>query len=179
MIAIRRARPGDAEGIGRVHVASWQSAYPGVLPDRVLANLSPLRQASFYDRAIRIGAGVHVAAASGKDAPGGAPAIIGFASARRVRPDWNHAWGQGEIETLYVLDDWRDRGLGRQLMRASAHYLAGLHCGSAFLWVLADNPARWFYERLGGRQVAESTVRVGGEAVPQRAFLWDPIDRLF
>lgn len=178
MIAIRRARPGDAAGIGMVHVVSWRSAYAGVLPDRVLTGLSPIRQASFYDRAIRIGAGVHVAAASGTDAPDG-PAIVGFASARPARPDWNHAWAQGEIETLYVLDDWRDRGLGRQLMRASAQYLAGLHCASAFLWVLADNPARWFYERLGGKQVAESTVRVGGEAVPQRAFVWDPIDRLF
>jgi GNAT superfamily N-acetyltransferase len=175
MIAIRRARMGDAAGIGMVHVASWRSAYPGVLPDRVLTNLSPSRQASFYDRAIRIGAGLHVAAVSGADAPEGAPGIVGFASSRPVR----HDWGQGEIETLYVLDDWRERGLGRQLMRASAQYLAGLGCGSAFLWVLADNPARWFYQHLGGRQVAESTVRVGGEAVPQRAFLWDPIDRLF
>lgn len=174
MIAIRRARQGDAPGIGMVHVASWRSAYPGVLPDRVLTNLSPARQADFYERAIRIGAGLHVAAASGLDAPEGTN-IVGFASARRV----THGWGQGEIETLYVLDDWRERGLGRQLMRASARYLASLSCNSVFLWVLADNPARWFYEHLGGRQVAESTVRVGGEAVPQRAFVWDPIDRLF
>ena len=175
MIAIRRARPGDASGIGAVHVASWRSAYPGVLPDQVLTNLSPVRQASFYDRAIRIGAGLHVAAASGNDAPEGAPGIVGFASARPVK----QGWGQGEIETLYVLDDWRERGLGRALMQASARYLASLKCGSVFLWVLADNPARWFYEHLGGRQVAESTVQVGGEAVPQRAFVWDPIDRLF
>mgnify|MGYP003341734441 CR=1 FL=1 len=28
--------------------------------------------------------------------------------------------GEGEIETLYVLDDWRGRGIGRCLMREAA-----------------------------------------------------------
>jgi NAD(P)-dependent dehydrogenase (short-subunit alcohol dehydrogenase family) len=38
MIAIRRARPADAAAIGAVHVATWRSAYAGVLPDDYLAS---------------------------------------------------------------------------------------------------------------------------------------------
>ena len=47
-----------------------------------------------------------------------------------------------------------------------------------FLWVLRDNPSRWFYTRLGGRPVAEAMTRVGGQSVMQTAFVWDPIEKL-
>ena len=109
MIVIRRARAGDAPGIAVVHVATWRSAYPGVLPDEVLANLSVTRLTAQYDRSIRMGMSIHVAADPG------IPAILGFTSARRNRS----TLGDGEVETLYVLDDWRDMGIGRGLLRAA------------------------------------------------------------
>jgi len=77
-----------------------------------------------------------------------------------------------------VLDDWRERGIGRRLMRAAAAHLQAVGCRSVFVWVLSANPSRWFYVRLGGRAVAEATVQVGGRPVNQTAFLWDPIERL-
>jgi GNAT superfamily N-acetyltransferase len=88
------------------------------------------------------------------------------------------ALAEGEIETLYVLDDWRDQGVGRALMEAAAAHLRGLGCQSAFLWVLRDNPSRWFYQRLGGRMAMDMEIPFAGENVVQRAFVWDPIDRL-
>ena len=182
MIAIRRARPSDAVSISAVHVAAWRSAYPGILPDRFLAGLSIPRQAAHYDQAIRSSAAVFVAIASGSDLPtGNSPRIVGFATAgrSRMRDHSGLQLGEGEIETLYVLDDWRERGLGRRLMRASATHLIEMGCKSAFLWVLRDNPSRWFYQRLRGRQVAEASVRVGGQSIPQTAFVWDPIEKLF
>lgn len=176
MIAIRRARPADAAAIAAVHVASWRSTYAGLLPDAYLAALSVTRQAAYYERAIRAGRTVRVAAAAGSDLPEGRGIrVIGFATAGLAR---THGLGEGEIETLYVLDDWRERGLGRGLMRSAGLHLAELGCRSAFVWVLRDNPSRWFYLRIGGRIIAESTVRVGGVNLPQTAFAWDPIERL-
>ncbi len=166
-MTIRRAGVPDAPAIAAVHVAAWRSAYPGVLPDQFLARLSIPRQAAFYERAIRLGAGVQVAIANGR--------IVGFSTARRTR---QNPLGEGEVETLYVLDDFKERGLGRRLLRASAEYLAGLQCGSAFAWVLRDNPAGFFYQHLGGKRVATGTTRVGGSEIPQTAFAWNPIDRL-
>ncbi len=195
MIAIRRARPGDAPAIAAVHVAAWRSAYPGLLPDAFLAGLSARRKAAEYERTIHDG-GVFVAAAAT------VPRIAGFVTvgrARRVtpwgtlsrpdapqpapdtpdaRPQGRGPLGEGEIETLYVLDDWRDRGLGRRLIGAGAAHLAELGCRSAFCWVLRDNPSRWFYERIGGRAVMADSVRVAGVSVPQVAYAWDPIERL-
>jgi ribosomal protein S18 acetylase RimI-like enzyme len=176
MIGIRRARPTDAPAIAAVHVAAWQSTYPGILPEAYLARLSAIRQAAHYDQTIRADGGVFVAAAWGADLPPGSPArVVGFTTAGPARAS---GIAEGEIETLYVLDDWRDRGLGRRLMRAAAGYLQAHGCRSVFLWVLRDNPSRWFYTHLGGRPVAESVVRVAGRPVAQTAFLWDPIDRL-
>ncbi len=181
MIAIRKARPADSVAIAAVHVAAWRNTYPGILPNHYLAKMSVSRQAVYYDQAIRSGTGVMVAIASGVDAaPGGAARIIGFTTAGRARRGEisGQILGEGEIETLYVLDDWRDRGVGRRLLRAAAAHLAESGCRSAFLWVLRDNPSRWFYERLGGRSAAEAMIQVSGQGVMQTAFVWDPIERL-
>ena len=108
-----------------------------------------------------------------------APRVIGFATATRARgPNVGERLGEGEIETLYVLDDWRERGVGRRLMRAAAGHLAEIGCRSAYLWVLRENPSRWFYERLGGRAVAEGVILVDCQPVPKMAYVWDPIEQL-
>ncbi len=186
MITVRRARPTDAAAIGAVHVAAWRSTYPGILPDGFLSRLSIPRQAAHYDNAIRAGTGVHVAIASGVDLGrnGGPARIVGFVTDGPARENviqrsaTHPGLGDGEIETLYVLDDWRERGIGRRLMRAAAAHLAGAGCRSAFLWVLRDNPSRWFYTRLGGKPAAEATIQVGGSPVVQTAYVWEPIEKL-
>ncbi len=181
MISIRRARPADAIAMGAVHVAAWRSTYPGILPDGFLSRLSVPRQAAHYDQAIRGAMPVYVATVSGQEAlPGTTPRVVGFATGGRGRgiSIGGTRLGEGEIETLYVLDDFRDRGVGRRLMRATALHLADAGCRSVFLWVLRDNPSRWFYQRLGGRAVAEAATQVGGQPVIQTAFVWDPIEKL-
>ena len=175
MTEIRPARPSDGAAIAAVHVAAWRSAYAGVLPDHSLTALSARRQEGYYGHIIRAGEIVHVAVPSAEEAEDGAPAVLGFVTASRAR---GTAIADGEIETLYVLDDWRDLGLGRALIRAAAQGLAAAGCRGVFVWVLSRNHSRWFYERLGGVRAMEGQVNVGGEPQPQTAFLWDPIDRL-
>ena len=182
MICIRRARPDDAPGIAAVHVAAWRSAYAGILDDAYLAGLSEARFTAFYQRAIldrRAGHAVFVATAGGADQPGdaaGAEAtIIGFASGGRAR---RSGLAEGEVETLYVLDDYRERGVGRRLMRAMAAHLRAIGCNSALVWVLAANPSRWFYRRLGGKLAMTEAIRVAGQPAQQTALTWDPIDVL-
>lgn len=178
-ICIRKAHPDHAEAIARVHVASWRSTYPGILPDAYLAGLSVPRLAAIYRRGLvqrRDGEGFFVALARPDGTPAGdaAELVVGFASCGRLR-ELGASPRLGEIATLYVLDDWRDQGLGRRLVRAAAAHLAAIGCDSARLCVLSENPALWFYQRLGGRIAARETIRVGGKRVEQTAMLWDPI----
>jgi ribosomal protein S18 acetylase RimI-like enzyme len=177
MTVIRRALPSDGAAIAAVHVAAWRSAYAGLLPDWTLTDLSARRQESYYSRIIRGGGIVHVATPpdDAREEGGDAPAVVGFVTASRAPV---RAIADGEIETLYVLDDWREQGFGRGLIQAAAGDLAAAGCRSVFVWVLSGNPSRWFYERLGGVRAVEGSVSVGGRAQPQTAFVWDPIDRL-
>jgi GNAT superfamily N-acetyltransferase len=169
-LAVRRAKVEDALAIGAVHVAAWRSTYPGILPERYLARLSVSREASYYASAIVTGGGVFVATVGD---PG---RVIGFATAGLGR---GNAPAEGEIETLYVLDDYREQGAGRMLMARAATHLAGLGCGSAYVWVLRDNPYRWFYGHLGGKPALEKTVGWAGVTLVQTAYVWQPIDLLF
>jgi GNAT superfamily N-acetyltransferase len=122
---------------------------------------------------------VFVATAGGADLPGDqagpGASIVGFASGGRAR---RAGLAEGEVETLYVLDDFRERGVGRRLMRAMAAHLRAIGCRSALVWVLADNNARWFYRHLGGRLSMTETIGVAGRPVQQTALTWDPIDVL-
>ena len=167
MIEIRPATPRDAAGMGSVHVGVWRSAYAGILPDGYLAGLSAPRQAAYYQAGILRGHPALVAEADGR--------IVGFATMSLSR---DSALAQSEIETLYVGDDWRDQGTGRRLMQRAADALASQGAASAFLWVLSDNPSRWFYARLGGRRAADGQTRVAGATISKTAFVWDPIHLL-
>ena len=169
-VSVRRATLADAPAIGAVHVAAWRSAYPGILPDSYLAKMSVDREAAGYAASIRIGEGVFVATTG---TPG---RVIGFSSARRARPG---APAAGEIQTLYVLDDFREQGVGRKLLAHAGAYLAAIGCESAFLWVLRDNPTRFFYDHLGGKPVRESPIQWAGISLIQLAYLWPEIGLLW
>lgn len=180
MIAIRRARPGDAGAIAGVHVAAWRATYASVLPDGYLAGMSAVRQAVGWRATLAHappGHAVFVAVAGGSDAPPNrpAPSVVGFASGGRLRGGERD---EGEVEMLYLLDDYRDQGLGRRLLRAMAAHLNAIGCRSVTAWVLRDNPARWFYTRLGGRTVMEQEIRVGGTPVMQVAMRWQSVSTL-
>ncbi len=164
---VRSARLADAAGIAAVHVGAWRSAYAGLLPADYLANLSTVRHAAQHHAGISAGRGVLVADAGDR--------IVGFCTVGRPR---TAGLADGEVETLYVQDDWRDQGLGRRLLQAGAVRLAETGCRSLFLWVLDENPSRWFYERLGGRAAAKSTTQVAGKPFGQTAYVWDRIGLL-
>jgi len=53
---------------------------------------------------------------------------------------------------------------------------AGLH--SMLVWVLADNPARHFYEALGGQQVRGQQITIGGVTLDEIAYGWTDTGRL-
>ncbi len=157
----------DAAGIAAVHVAAWRSAYANLLPADYLAGMSLVRHTAMHHAAIARGRGVLVARAGDE--------IVGFCTVGQPRTP---GLADGEVETLYVLDDWRDHGLGRRLLQSGAALLEARGCGSAYLWVLQDNPSRWFYERLGGRPKMGSTTSVAGRSFRQTAYVWDPIGLL-
>ncbi len=96
-------------------------------------------------------------------------AILGFGSCGPNRGDRFFA---GEVFTLYVAPDWQNQGIGRRLLIALFRRLVAVRRHSAIVWVLRDNPSRFFYERLGAHQVSSKALPVGGSAVEAVAYGW-------
>jgi ribosomal protein S18 acetylase RimI-like enzyme len=171
---LREAAQSDAAAIARVHVETWRAAYAGVVPDHYLIGMSVEGQTFQWRKLLRRPAERHltlVAEAPGVG-PGAGPGadIVGFGSAGAARSRPPPA--SGEIFTLYVATDWQGRGIGRALLLALLGRLARQGHEAAYLWVLADNPSRFFYERVGGQRVAQQKERFAGTELLEYAYRW-------
>jgi RimJ/RimL family protein N-acetyltransferase len=148
-MAIRRAEPADALDIATVYVASWKHAYPGLIPQSFLDELSPHAQLERFEGILTSppcpAGGTLVLVAS--------PLIAGFTSFGPSRDDDAGSPSVGEVMELYVEPSTWGRGGGAMLLRAAVEELARGGCSVATLWVLGVNArARRFYEHLGWRR---------------------------
>ena len=172
MTTIRQARLGDARAIGGIEVETWRTTYAGMLPDRVLLGMSEQRQTASWAGFLRHRPGdVYVA-----QSPAPAARLLGFGNCGPQRePGLGFA---GEVYTLYVAPAAQGTGLGRQLLLALFARL--LHCGhrSALVWVVRANPARFFYERLGGKLALHRAIPLGGEPVEAVGYGWSDLGAL-
>jgi len=85
---------------------------------------------------------------------------------------------EGELVSLHVSNNRQGLGYGGHLVAAISRALMDSGCKSLFLWVLAENPARKFYERLGGKLISEKPW--GGSlefciAIQEVAYGWPDI----
>ncbi len=166
MAIIRKASPGDAAVIAQIYTETWRDTYAGMIPDRVLLSMSDRRHTALWTRNLRNSRCRELAMVAEDDANG----IIGFGSCGPVK---EHQLGAaGEIYTLYVLPDFQGLGLGKRLLAALFQTLVEKGRDSALIWVLAPNPARFFYQAMGGTQVAVRAEPFHGAHLDEMAFLW-------
>ena len=167
-ITVRPARPGDARAIARLDVDTWRATYAGILTNSFLVGLSTQRREIGWATVIeREPHDVQVAV----DANGN---VLGFGSCGRNRGKPEFA---GEVFTLYVAPDWQNQGIGRKLLLSLFERLVALGCGSVIIWVLRENPSRFFYQRLGGREVRTRVFAMGGQKLPAAGYAWRDLPR--
>jgi ribosomal protein S18 acetylase RimI-like enzyme len=167
---VRPAELNDAAEIARVHVATWRSAYRGLLPDEFLASLSEEHYSERWGRVIGEGQNRVFVVEEGE-------ALAGFASGGRERA--GETGFAGELYALYVLDEAQRRGHGRELVRAVARALSELKLRDMIVWVLRDNsPARAFYERLGGTYVRAQPITIGSATLEEVSYGWRSLDEI-
>ena len=92
----------------------------------------------------------------------------------KLGADMNVAVGPmgGEVFTLYIGNDWQNQGIGGRLMVGLFQDLVRRNMGDAVIWVLSGNPARYFYEAMGGTRVAEGKERFAGVLLDETAYGW-------
>jgi len=145
---IREATVADAAAIARVHVASWDVAYRGLVPHAVQAATTVEVRTGQW-RPILSGEAAYpgstnlVALVDGE--------IVAFACHGPSREDlWPPPSARGELYALYAEPSAWGGGVGRALLGASVAGLRDAGHADALLWVLRGNTrARRFYERMG------------------------------
>ncbi len=157
---IRLAAAADGAAIAALHLASWRSAYRGVLPDCYIdGDLSGDLAESWRHR-------FATAPDPGFVMLDVADGLRGFIAVT-VQPEW------GYIENLHVDPRRRGGGIGRRLLAAAVQRLRDLRRTQAYLWVFtANQPAIRFYDRLGGAAASTETRPVFGHPVAAIRYEW-------
>jgi len=164
---IRRARPDDADAIGSVHVRSWRSSYRGVIPDEFLDALDPgARAETWRARLAKPEVDTFVAERGGE--------VVGFACGGRAQTQGEPE--EGEVYSIYLLDEAKGQGVGRALFLEVCRRLAERGSTRLVVWVLEDNArARRFYQSLGGAPAAQKRACIGGRELTELRYDWSAI----
>jgi len=138
----------DIAGKGYVHFKSWQETYRGLIDDSYLDGMT-------LEKCVKIAHrwpdGILVA----KDGD----RVVGFVGYGAYRDDTMP--DTGEICSLYLLEEYHNRGIGYGLMNAAVEELRDYP--RVALWVLEGNDrAIRFYERYGfEKDGTEANVMLG------------------
>ena len=165
---IRQATLEDAAGIARVHVESWRTTYPGIMPQEHLDALSITDRERTWTEILSADgpakATVYVAATDGGE-------IVGFVAGGAERA--GDPVFRGEISALYLLQSQQGKGLGRRLVQTFARRMSQDGHRTLLIWVNVHNPARRFYEALGGVHARTGSREIKGVTYDDAGYGWN------
>ena len=173
MYTVRKATPSDARSIAGIYADSWRNTYAGLMPDELLIGLdTDDRERHSWRHVLTRQSDNHLAFVAESNGLG----VIGFSSGGLARD--RQIEYDGEVYTLYVLDEHHGCGLGKRLFTTIAAQLVETYGSSMIVWVLRGNPARFFYEALGGKLVAHRYSTLGGGPIEEIGFAWEDVRAL-
>ena len=173
-VAYRSADPADAARLADVHVRSVLVAYRGIYGEEYLTTLSHElveREGRWRERL-----------ASHPEEPVGvaevAPyGVVGYVVGGATRkPSFGY---DGELISVYLLPEHQRQGIGRELVRRMGRTLLEAGFERVLVRVLAANPARRFYERLGAYAIGTTRVTLGSQELEELLYGWPDAARAF
>ncbi|MFW7381951.1 MAG: GNAT family N-acetyltransferase [Oligoflexus sp.] len=169
-ILIRSAMLQDVSEIARVHVKSWQSSYKHLMAADYLSKLQLDERIAFWSKVLQDKQTASHTYVALRDDDG---TVIGFCHGG---PSRHPAYATyGEIYAIYLLSDFQGKEIGRCLFQRSMIKFRQDSYAGALLWVLADNPACGFYQKMGGAICEEKFEEIGGAKLKEVLFVWDQI----
>ena len=145
-IIIRKVLVEEAYDYAVNHIACWQDAYNGIIPDDYLANLSAqLETRTERNRQTLSEPGDCEYLCATYDGE-----MIGRLVYSKCRDEDKAETNTGEIHAIYLLADYWSKGYGKQMMDFAICELTQMGYQEVVVWVLKDNDrARRFYEKYG------------------------------
>lgn len=141
-INIRKALPEDAYNYTDCHISCFQSAYKGIVPDEYLKNMLAEKEQRVekYKKSLTD--------------PGNCEyycvvytkRMLGFLIINKSRNEDKS--GIGEIWAIYLIEEFRGKGHGKEMLNFAINELKRVEQKEIFLWVFEENiRARRFYEK--------------------------------
>lgn len=154
MVNIRLATTNDIQGIAHVEVDSWKKTYKGIITTKFLKRLthewSEKRHTNILYDSKKF---TYVAENETGE-------VIGFAAAGIEDNPLIHF--EGELYTLYLLEEYQRKGIGKKLISSVTDYFQDMSINSMLLYVLKENhSAREFYKVLGGQEIHQGVIQLG------------------
>ena len=162
MALIRIAEMRDAAAIAHVHVQSWLTTYEGIVPKEYLASLNEAERVPLWQDWLTRDISVFVAEVEGE--------VVGFAGGGAIR-ELLHDY-DSELYTLYLLEEAQGRGIGKTLLEAVMNDLAQRGYKRMLVWVLEQNPAVGFYEKMRAQHITRKEIEIGNVQLPEAALGW-------
>jgi len=154
-LIVREASQDDVKVISLISVTTWKIAYRGLLPDEFLDSLSVEMREKNILKGIKIPSNRYAIAELGGQ-PVGMICFYPLDNVNFKGIDW-------EIEALYVLPQYWNKGVGRTLIKYAFQCMVENKANTCNLWMLKYNEnARKFYERVGmSFSGKEKTIKIG------------------
>lgn len=138
-LILRKASAEDYKAIGHIIYTAWRETYKGLINDTFLNSMT---EEMFSESARKRGTNTTIMCFDGDKAVG----VCVYIKAR----DKDLAASCGEVQAIYILDEYKNMGLGRKLIEAAENELRALGFTAVSLWVLkGNNNATGFYKRMG------------------------------
>jgi ribosomal protein S18 acetylase RimI-like enzyme len=167
---VRSATLEDAQGIAKVHVDTWRTTYEGIIPSEFLAKLSYEQRTMLWQQNIAKEDNTVFIIENDKQQ------IIGFGdTCRRAN---NIDLKATDLTSLYLLQSYQGKGLGRLLLKALFTRIKNEGYEKVFVEVLEDNPTRYFYEYFGAQFVKTVPITIGGQRLNESIYVWPSVDEV-
>lgn len=142
---IRPANLNDSPALARIQVGSYRHTYAPILPATYMAHFTLEEQEADWHELLSAGMDELLLVAENQVGQ-----VVGYALAGPDRAD--DMPYDGELIALHVLQPYQRQRVGTHLFSVACASLQQQGCASLFLWVLEANPARQFYQKLGGQR---------------------------
>ncbi|MBE9917542.1 GNAT family N-acetyltransferase [Paenibacillus donghaensis] len=168
---IREAETKDIHGLAHVHLNSWLTTYRGIVPDTYLDNMKLESRIELWTRVLDPSNKSMTFVLENRSGE-----IAGFINGGASREKGFDI--EAEVYSLYLLKEAQGKGYGRELMNRMIGYFREQGYRSMLVWVLEDNPALQFYQKMGGRFLTRDLLEIGGEHVKDLCLEWRNLDEL-
>lgn len=166
---IVKASEHHIQEIAKVHVDSWKETYNTIVNAEAIQKKTYRKREELWQRIIQENQSITYAAKTNDGK------IVGFINGGKERTgtyDYD-----AEIYAVYILQAYQGQKIGKKLIHTITGKLYEQGHRSIMVWVIENNPSKYFYEKLDGKSIDRKYLDYLG--VYEVAYGWNDMKVLF